>query len=109
MRLTSSATVRTSVLQTQGVIGFVNANSHGDASRIPSGQIDDLRRLLAQKVPCALRAFLQIGQRVRIRGGSLDGLEGILVQSSQKTLVISVECIQRSVAITIDGYELELA
>jgi transcription antitermination factor NusG len=108
VRLTSSAPIRTSVLRTQGVIGFVNANSHGDASLIPSRQIDDLRRLLAQKVPCALRAFLKVGQRVRIRGGCLDGLEGILAQSSQKTLVISVECIQRSVAVTIEGYELEL-
>ncbi len=100
VRLTPSAPFRTSVLRTQGVIGFVNANSHGDASPIPSGQIDDLRRL-AQKVPCALRAFLQVGQRVRIRGGCLDGLEGILAQSSEKTLVISVDCIQRSVAVTI--------
>jgi transcription antitermination factor NusG len=88
-------------------MGFVNA--HGAASPIPARQVDDLRRLLAQKVPCALRAFLEVGQRVRIRGGCLDGLEGILAQSSQKTLVISVECIQRSVAVTIEGYELELA
>lgn len=108
VRLTSSTPIRTSVLRTQGVIGFVSANSHGDASPIPAGQIDDLRRLLMQKVPCALRAFLKVGQRVRIRGGCLDGLEGILGQGSQKTLVISVECIQRSVTVTIEGYELEL-
>ena len=82
---------------------------HGDASPIPARQIDDLRRLLTQKLPCALHAFLKVGQRVRIRGGCLDGLEGILAQSSQKTLVISMECIQRSVAVTIEGYELELA
>lgn len=108
VRLSPSAPVRTSVLRTQGVIGFVNANSHGEASPVPPAQIDDLRRLLAQKVPCALRAFLKVGHRVRIRGGCLDGLEGILAQSTQKTLVISVECIQRSVAVTIEGYELEL-
>jgi hypothetical protein len=35
-------------------------------------------------------------------------MEGILAQSSQKTLVISIECIQRSVAVTIEGYELEM-
>jgi transcription antitermination factor NusG len=87
-------------------MGFVNG--HGDASSIPSQQIDDLRRLLAQKLPCALRAFLKVGQRVRIRGGCLNGLEGVLAQSSQRTLVISIECIQRSVAVTIEGYELEL-
>jgi hypothetical protein len=43
-----------------------------------------------------------------IRGGCLDGLQGILAQSSQKTLVISIECIERSVAVTIEGYELEM-
>jgi transcription antitermination factor NusG len=101
-----SAISRMNVLRTDGVIGFVNM--HGDASPIPSRQIDDLRRLLAQKLPCALRAFLKVGQRVRIRGGCLDGLEGILAQSSQKTLVISIECIQRSLGVTIEGYELEL-
>jgi transcriptional antiterminator NusG len=106
VRLHPSAPSRTRVLRTEGVMGFVTV--HGDASPIPSRHIDDLRRLLAQKLPCALRAFLKVGQRVRIRGGCPDGLEGILEQSSQKTLVISVECIQRSVAVTIAGYELEL-
>lgn len=106
VRLHPSAPERTRVLRTEGVMGFVNA--HGDASPIPSRQIDDLRKLLAQKLPCALRAFLEVGQRVRIRGGCLDGLEGILAQSSQKTLVISIECIQRSVAVTLEGYELEM-
>jgi len=107
VRLHPSAPSRAKVLRTEGVMGFVNV--HGDASPIPSRQIDDLRRLLAQKLPCSLRAFLKVGQRVRIRGGCLDGLEGILAQSSHKTLVISIECIQRSVAVTIEGYELELA
>lgn len=106
VRLHPSAPSRTRVLRTEGVIGFVSV--HGDASPIPSGQIDDLRRLLAQKLPCALHAFLTVGQRVRIRGGCLDGLEGILAESNQKTLVISIACIERSLAVTIAGYELEL-
>ncbi len=107
VRLRQSTTVRAHILRTEGVLGFVNAGR--DGSLVPSHQIDDLRRLLAQKLPCALRAFLKEGQRVRIRGGCLDGLEGVLALSSRKTLVISIECIQRSVAVTIEGYELELA
>ncbi len=106
VRLPPSTPARGKVLRTQGVMGFVQV--HGDASPIPSRQIDDLRRLLAHQLPCALHAFLKIGQRVRIRGGCLDGLEGILAQSTQKTLVISIECIERSVAVRIEGYELEL-
>ena len=107
VRLQPSTPWRTRVLRTEGVMGFVQVN--GDASPIPARQIDDLRRMLTQKLPCVLHPFLRVGQRVRIRGGCLDGLEGILAQSTQKTLVISMECIQRSVAVTIEGYELEPA
>lgn len=106
VRLPTFSILRLPVLQTAGVIGFVNV--HGDASPIPPRQIEDLRRLLAQKVPCAIRAFLKVGQRVRIRGGCLDGLEGILAPSSEKTLIISIDCIARSLAVTLEGYELEL-
>ncbi len=107
VRLRLSPALRLSVLQTEGVIGFVTF--HGQAVPIPGKQIEDLQRLLSQKVACSLHAFLKLGRRVRIRGGCLDGLEGILERSGQKTLVISIECIQRSVAVKIEGYELELA
>jgi transcription antitermination factor NusG len=101
-----SAGVRIELLHTEGVIGVISVK--GVASPIPAKQIDDLQRLLSQKVPCALHAFLNVGQRVRIRGGCLDGLEGILEQRAEKNLVIAIESIQRAVAITIEGYELEL-
>ena len=97
---------RIGVLRTQGVLRLVTFA--GEAGAIPDKQIEDLQRLLSQKVPCSLRAFLKIGQRVRIRGGCLNGLEGILEQSGEKNLVISIECIQRSIAVQIEGYELEL-
>ena len=101
-----SAGVRIELLHTEGVIGLISVR--GVATPIPVKQIEDLQNLLSQKVPCALHAFLTVGQKVRIRGGSLDGLEGILEQRGEKTLVISIESIQRAVAITIEGYELEM-
>ena len=94
------------LLHTAGVIGLISVR--GVATPIPAKQIDDLQKLLSQKVPCSLHAFLKVGQRVRIRGGCLDGLEGILAQRGDKTLVISIESIQRAVAIAIEGYELEM-
>ncbi len=102
-----SAGMRMELLHTEGVIGLISVR--GEATPIPAKQIDDLQKLLSQKVPCSLHAFLEVGQQVRIRGGCLDGLEGILEQRGEKSLVISIESIQRSVAITIEGYELELA
>jgi transcription antitermination factor NusG len=105
-RFDLSAGLRMELLHTEGVIGLISFR--GVATPIPAKQIDDLQRLLSQKVPCSLHAFLKVGQGVRIRGGCLNGLEGILEQCGAKNLVISIESIQRAVAITIEGYELEL-
>ncbi len=105
-RFDLSSWSRLEILHTEGVIGLITFG--GDPAPIPGKQIEDLQVLLASNVPCALHAFLKIGQLVRIRGGCLDGLEGTLEQSGEKNLVISIECIQRSVAIKIEGYELEL-
>jgi len=106
VRFELSAGLRMELLHTEGVIGLIGFR--GVATPIPAKQIDDLQKLLSQKVPCSLHPFLKVGQRVRIRGGCLDGLEGILEQRGEKNLVISLESIQRSVAITIEGYELEM-
>jgi transcription antitermination factor NusG len=106
VRLGSCASaVRMKVLRTQGVQDFVTFR--GEAIPIPSKQIEDLQLLLAHNIPCALHAFLKIGQRVRIRGGCLDGLQGVLEHNRGKNLVISIDCIQRAIAIKIEGYELE--
>src|SRR5579872_474625 len=95
-----SAGLRTEILHTAGVIGIISVR--GAPIPIPAKQIDDLQKLLSHKVPCSLHAFLKLGQHVRIRGGCLNGLEGILEQRGDKNLVISIESIQRAVAITIE-------
>ncbi|MCI0423321.1 MAG: NusG-like protein [Acidobacteria bacterium] len=53
--------------------------------------------------------FLQVGQRVRIERGSLQGVEGILMAIKKPyRLVVSVTLLQRSVAVELDG-ELAVA
>jgi transcription antitermination factor NusG len=105
-RFELSSGLRSELLHTEGVISLIGFR--GVPVPIPAKQIDDLQRLLSQKVPCSLHAFLKVGQKVRIRGGSLDGLEGILERRGDKNLVISIESIERAVAITVKGYELEM-
>ena len=97
---------RATVLRTPGVRRFVSFS--GEVAPISEKQVEDLQKLLDNKVSCSLHAFLRVGQRVRIRGGCLDGLEGILEESEGKKLVISFDCIERSIAMQIAGYELEL-
>ena len=94
------------VLGADGVFGFVGMPRKG--TPIPNGEIESVRTLLAGKCPYDTHPFLKVGQRVRVRGGALDGIEGILAaRNGNKTLIISVEPIQRSLAVQIDGYSVE--
>jgi transcription antitermination factor NusG len=107
VRIDQSSGARQAVLRTAGLIGFVNFG--GLVTSVPPKQIEDLQLLLQKKGAFSLHAFVRAGQRVRIRGGCLHGLEGILVQHDREKLLISIESVQRSLAIEVQGYELELA
>jgi transcription termination/antitermination protein NusG len=97
---------RLRVLRVEGVFGLVG--DRGEGAAIPDEQIDAVRNLVDQKLPWSSHPFLKIGQRVRIRSGALDGMEGILVsRNGDRTLVISVDAIQRSLAVRVEGYDVE--
>jgi transcription antitermination factor NusG len=82
--------------------------ARGEGIPIPDSQIENIRALLSSDVPYAVYPFLKIGQRVRIRDGALDGIEGLLTaRNGDRTLVISVEPIQRSITVRIDQYQVE--
>jgi transcription antitermination factor NusG len=97
---------RIRVMRTHGVINLVG--TRGEGTPIPDEQMDAIRTVLAQDLACGPHPFLKVGQRVRVRGGALDGLEGVLLsKNGDNTLVVSVEAIQRSLAVRIDGYQVE--
>ena len=98
---------RVRVLQATGVAGFVGPNPAGVA--IPDEQIEAIRTVLAGRVQVAEHPFLKLGQRIRVRCGALKGVVGILVAlNGARNLVISVEPIQRSLSIDLEGYEVEV-
>jgi transcription antitermination factor NusG len=97
---------RMRVLQLDGVLSLVG--KRGEGTPIPDGQIDSVRLLLEEKIPYGSHPFLKIGQRVRIRSGALNGMEGILVgRNGDRSLVISVDAIQRSLSVRVEGYDVE--
>jgi len=94
------------VLTVDGVLRFVG--NQGLGTPIPDDQIDTIRMLVEEQLPYCSHPFLKIGQRVRIRSGALNGVEGILVsRSGERSLVVSLDAIQRSLAVRIEGYEVE--
>lgn len=106
VRVERSAAERRRILETAGLIGFVSFGSI--IAPIPAQEIEGLRLLLKENTAFALHPFVKAGQRVRVQGGSLDGLEGVFVESEKGKLVISIDAIQRSLAIEISGYQMEV-
>lgn len=108
LRAFASDAVRAAVMRIPGVAGFVGWN--GAPLAIPDEEIESIQRLLAHRVALSPHDFLKLGSRVRIRGGALDGIEGILLaRHSDCSLVVSVGLIKRAVALRVDGYDVEPA
>ena len=107
VRISAESPTRILLLRTTGVVGFVGVRGVGVP--IPDSEILAIQTVLESEIPIRVQQqFLNVGQRVRIRGGSLDGLEGILQDvKGDQSLVISVELIQRSLAVTVSGYDVQ--
>jgi transcription antitermination factor NusG len=106
VRCSLSADDRTRVHRVDSVLGFVG--TRGSGAPIPDAQIESVRAVLSQKTPCRSHPFLKVGQRVRVCGGAMDGVEGVfLSENGDHSLVISVDVIQRSLAVRIDGYQVK--
>lgn len=106
VNIDSSVSSRVEVLCTTGVLTFVGGNQK--SLSIPDSEIENLQTILHNRVSVDHHPFLAIGQRVRVRGGAMEGIEGILTRvNGSSRLVISVKTIQRSLSIVVDGYRVE--
>lgn len=97
---------RLSVLQVAGVarlVGFGRA-----PAPLPEGEVEALRTGLTHGVRAEPHPYLKVGRRARITAGPLAGLEGILLRwKGSWRVVLSLELIQRSVAVDVDASALE--
>jgi transcription antitermination factor NusG len=74
----------------------------GGPSAIPLHQIEALQRTTEARLSAEPWEFLQVGQRVRVCAGPLTGVEGIVLRAHNRhRLIISVQLLQRSVAVEI--------
>jgi transcription antitermination factor NusG len=75
---------------------------------ISESEIAAIRKVVAGPYPIAPHPFLLCGERVRIKRGALEGIEGVLLrQKNQCRLVISVDMLAQAVAVEIDASEVE--
>ena len=93
------------VLQVPGVVSIVGAGR--EPLELPNAEIESLRSDLPQ---CKFEPhpYLTVGEKVRITGGSLEGMVGILVRKKNNLrVVLTLELIRQSVAVEIGMDEIE--
>jgi len=99
-------THRLDVLQISGVAYLVGFN--GQPASLREEEIDALKKGLSDGVCATPHPYLAKGRRVLIKAGPLAGLEGILLRrKGNLRVVISIDLLQRSIAVDADIADLE--
>lgn len=88
------------VVTTPGVIRILGVGNTPIA--VPNIEIESIQRVLASDLISEPWSYLRVGQSVEIEHGPLKGLRGLLLSiSNVDRFIVSVELLQRSVAVQI--------
>lgn len=97
---------RGTILSSPGVYDFVRLG--GLPAPIPTEEIEAVQRVVERGLHAEPHPFLKSGDRIRVKSGPLEGLEGVLVRKkSFYRLVLSVELLARSIAVEVEVADVE--
>lgn len=95
-----------SILETPGVFWLVETG--GRPCEVPDTEIDAIRKATQSSAKIEPHPYLQCGDRVRVREGSLNGIEGILARVKNRCrVVLSVHLLQKAIAVEVDYAAVE--
>lgn len=99
---------RVDILGTPGVHSLVG--SEGRPAPIEQYEVEAIRQMVESRMQVEPHPFLRCGDWIRVKSGPLAGIEGILVRKKNLfRLVVSVELLQKSVAVEVDVSTVERA
>jgi transcription antitermination factor NusG len=94
------------IVSTPGVLHIVKFD--GRPAIISETQIEAIRKILASHAAVEPHPYLGCGDRVRVKSGALEGLEGILIRKKNLAhLVISMQMLGRSAAVEVELSNVE--
>jgi transcriptional antiterminator RfaH len=68
----------------------------------------NVRKLIDSGFPLTVESRLRAGQRVRVKNGALEGMEGTIVERrGEEHLLVAVEFLQQGVSILISDFQVE--
>ncbi len=101
--------IKLDVLKTVGVVKILGKPTGSEPIPVPDDTIDALQRLVRSKVEIQHFQYPRAGELARITDGPFKGVEGIVLSTdyAKELFVISIELLQRSVAIKVEGFQIE--
>ena len=97
---------RLDILSTPGVHFLLSVG--GQPAGIPCSEVEAIRRVVEARLSVEPHPFLECGDKVRVRAGALEGIEGIVVRTKGcYRLVLSVELLEKSVAVEVESATVE--
>jgi transcription antitermination factor NusG len=96
------------ILKTAGVVRILGKKGNSEPVPVPDNKIDAIRRLINAKAEIFTIQFPREGEPARIIDGPFAGIEGTVLRSNieKELFVVSIDLLQRSVAITLKGFQI---
>jgi transcription antitermination factor NusG len=100
--------IKLAILKTASVVRILGKKENSEPVPVPDSKIDAIRRFVSTKTEIFTMQFPQEGEPARIMDGPFAGIEGTVVSSNveKELFVISIDLLQRSVAIKLKGFQI---
>ena len=96
------------VLKTFGVVRILGKPYGSEPIPVPDAKIDAIMRIVNSKVEVQQFQYPKVGEYAKIIDGPFQGIEGLVVSTDleKELFVITIELMQRSVAIKLEGFQV---
>lgn len=102
-------TTKLEVLKTYGVVKILGKPGGSDPIPVPDGKIEAIQRLVTSKVDVQQFQYPRVGEPALITDGPFKGIEGVMIKTDyeKELFVISIDLLQRAVAIKLEGFQVK--
>lgn len=107
--LSPDNTTKLDVLKTFGVVRILGKPGGAEPIPVPDATIEAIQRLVQSKVEIQQFQYPRIGEPALISDGPFKGIEGVVISTDyeKELFVISIELLQRAVAIKLEGFQIK--
>jgi len=100
--------IKLAILKTSGVVRILGTKENAEPLPVPEAKIMAIQRITDEKVEMFSMQYPKTGEPVRIMDGPFAGIEGTVIKSDleKELFVISIDMMQRSVAIKVEGFQI---